>query len=99
MAVLFYDGVDDAVLSELEKIDDECRSFGIDLVKVCDASVASSYGIDTLPGLLYFENKIPSVYDDGPLDEEDTLLQWLVDQKMTVRHTDTLPVCSERMMI
>ena len=37
IAVLFYDPADRqdfAVMDELEKIDDECRRFGIDFVKV-----------------------------------------------------------------
>ena len=50
--------------------------------QVNDASEAQEYGIDELPGLLYFENKIPSMYD-GELKNEDDLLKWLIEQKMT----------------
>ena len=50
--------------------------------QVNDASEAQEYGIDELPGLLYFENKIPSMYD-GELKNEDELLKWLIEQKMT----------------
>ena len=50
--------------------------------QVSDASEAKEYGIDELPGLLYFENKIPSMYD-GELKDEDELLKWLIEQKMT----------------
>ena len=116
MAVLFYDPKDNQdldIMDELEKIDDECRRFEIDFVKVrrfldrtcgglmknflqsvptvirmlfqsqvSDASEAQEYGIDELPGLLYFENKIPSMYD-GQLIDEDELLKWLIEQKMT----------------
>ena len=88
MAVVFYDSSDaedESVMAELEKIDDESRRFNIDFVKVSDSGEAAAYGLQNLPGLLYFENKIPSVYDDGPLDDEEAVLKWLVDQKMTVR--------------
>ena len=51
-------------------------------LQVSDASEAQEYGIDELPGLLYFENKIPSMYD-GQLIDEDELLKWLIEQKMT----------------
>ena len=53
MAVLFYDANDRedlAIMDELEKIDDECRRFDIDFVKVKDAQEATEYGIDNLPG-------------------------------------------------
>ena len=54
----------------------------IHLFQVKDPSEAKEYGIDELPGLLYFENKIPSMYD-GDLSKEEDLLQWLIEQKMT----------------
>ena len=85
MAVLFYDPTDQEdgfAMDEMERIDDECRRFGIDFVKVRDADKALEYGIDTFFGLLYFENKIPSLYD-GDLNEEVTLLNWLIEQKMS----------------
>ena len=52
------------------------------MFQVSDAVEATEYGIDELPGLLYFENKIPSMYD-GELKNEDELLKWLIEQKMT----------------
>ena len=64
MAVLFFDPNDKQdmlILDDLEKIDDDCRRFDIDFIKVSDAEEATQYGIDSLPGLLYFENKIPSM--------------------------------------
>lgn len=85
MAVLFFDeeGETDAkVLEELEKIDDDCSRFGISFVKVADKEEANYYGIEDRPGLLYFENKIPSIYD-GDLLNEDSLLEWLIEQKTT----------------
>lgn len=68
------------VLKELENIDDECDEKGILFVKIDDDTVAKEYGIDDeLPTLVYFENKIPSVYQ-GDLLNEEKVLEWLVSQ-------------------
>ena len=48
---------DRAVLKELEQIDDDCAKFEINFVKLRDAEAAREYGIDDMPGLLYFENR------------------------------------------
>ena len=56
--------------------------FEIDFVKVSDAAEAKEYGIDSLPAVLYFENKIPSVYDED-LNNENELLEWLVITQLT----------------
>ncbi|CAG2109075.1 unnamed protein product, partial [Medioppia subpectinata] len=86
LAVLFYDRDDpksQEVLKELENIDDECDEKGILFVKIDDDSVAKGYGIDDeLPTLVYFENRIPSVYQ-GDLTNEDRVLEWLVRQTQT----------------
>ena len=60
MAVVFYepDAEDDrAALKRLELIDDDCAKFEINFVKLRDAEAAREYGIDDMPGLLYFENR------------------------------------------
>jgi hypothetical protein len=49
---------------------------------VSDAAEAKEYGIDSLPAVLYFENKIPSVYDED-LNNENELLEWLVIIQLT----------------
>ena len=63
----------------VSKIIKKLFRFEIDFVKVSDAEEAKEYGIDTLPAVLYFENKIPSVYDED-LNNENELLEWLVKQ-------------------
>ena len=96
MAVLFYDPKakqDKAILDGLEKIDDDCRRFEIDFVKVSDGEEAGQYGIDSLPGLLYFENRIPSLYD-GDLAKVKPLLEWLIEQKTT----DTIEQITEEIL-
>lgn len=67
------------VLSELEKIDDDCDKQGIQFVKIDDPSAAKEFGIDSIPALVYFEKEIPNVYD-GDLENEDEILEWLVAQ-------------------
>jgi hypothetical protein len=66
LAVLFYDKdqkKSQKVLAELENIDDDCDKNGIAFVKIDDDKEAKEYGIDELPAVLYFEKKIPHVYD------------------------------------
>ena len=50
-------------LKELENIDDECDKNGITFVKISNLDEAKEYGLDDLPALVYFENKIPSIYE------------------------------------
>lgn len=44
----------DTVLAELEKIDDDTDSFGVDFVKINDKRLAKQYGIKNFPALTYF---------------------------------------------
>ncbi|XP_066992317.1 uncharacterized protein hlk isoform X2 [Anabrus simplex] len=82
MAVLFYDNNDrksQRVLNELENIDDECDQLGIVFVKIDNADEAKEYGVEKIPGLIYFEKGIPTVYQ-GNLEEEEKVLKWLEHQ-------------------
>ena len=67
------------VLNELENIDDECDKIGIVFVKIDNREEAEEYGIDKLPGLIYFEKGIPTSYV-GNLEEEEKVLDWLQHQ-------------------
>merc|ERR1712015_44803 len=49
--------------------------------------------MDTLPGLVYYENKIPSVFE-GNLDETDTVLDWIMEQ----RTSDTIEEVTEEIL-
>ena len=51
------------MLKELENIDDECDIHDITFVKISNLAEAKEYGLDDLPALVYFENRIPSVYE------------------------------------
>lgn len=83
---LFSDDKDDKqdirVLNELENIDDDLEKAGIVIVRMDNDAEAKEFGIDHLPTLVYFEDKIPSVYE-GELMNEDEVLRWLIEQKNT----------------
>ncbi|XP_031616558.1 uncharacterized protein LOC116336680 isoform X3 [Contarinia nasturtii] len=85
LAVIFYDKDDKQdirVLNELENIDDELEKEGIVIVRIDNADEAKEYGLDHLPALIYFEDKIPALYE-GDLMNEDEVLEWLILQKET----------------
>jgi len=76
------DKQDMRILNELENIDDELEKEGIVIVRIDNAAEAKEYGLDHLPALIYFENKIPALYE-GDLMNEDEVLEWLLVQKKT----------------
>lgn len=53
----------DAILKELEDIDDETDEAGIQFVKTTDTSYAKSLDIHVFPVVVYFEKTIPIVYN------------------------------------
>lgn len=55
---------------------------GIVIIRMDNDAEAKEYGIDHLPTLVYFENKIPAIYE-GDLLNEDEVLEWLIEQKYT----------------
>lgn len=66
----------------MENIDDELEKEGIVIVRMDNDAEAKEYGIDHLPTLVYFEGKIPALYE-GDLMNEDEVLDWLIKQKNT----------------
>ena len=97
IAVLFYDkdsASSVSVLKDLENIDDDTDRYDIPLVKIDDDKVAKKYGVlDELPILVYFENKLPTVYE-GDLHDEEIVLEWLIKQK----NEDTIEEVTEEML-
>jgi hypothetical protein len=69
------DKQDIRILNELENIDDELDKEGIVIVRIDNEMEAKEYGLDHLPALVYYENKIPSIYE-GDLMNEDEVLEW-----------------------
>lgn len=45
-----------------------------------DLALAKEYGVVEFPSLIYFEDKVPNVFE-GDLMEEEEVLQWLITQK------------------
>lgn len=85
ITVLFYPKNNcktcDAILKELEEIDDETDKYGIHFVKTEETEYGEEVaGITEFPSLVYFEEGTPSIYD-GNLLEEEQVLAWLVRQK------------------
>ncbi|XP_050073327.1 uncharacterized protein LOC126561307 isoform X7 [Anopheles maculipalpis] len=63
----------DTVLAELEHIDDDTDSFGVDFVKINDKRLAKQYGISKFPALTYFREKEPIIYEGDLMDEAGVL--------------------------
>lgn len=83
VAVIFYDKDDKQdirVLNEMENIDDDLEKEDIIMIRIDNEVEAKEYGLNHLPALVYFENKIPAIYE-GDLMNEDEVLEWLVTQK------------------
>ncbi|GFT85179.1 thioredoxin domain-containing protein [Trichonephila clavipes] len=79
LAVLFYDKNDrksKEVLRELENIDDEAAEHDMPFVRIDDKELAAEYGFDDIPMLVYFEKRIPSIYQ-GDLTNEQQVWKWL----------------------
>lgn len=70
------------VLTEVEHIDDEADSAGINFVKIEDKHMAKELGVFALPAILFFKlgSKEPVIYA-GDLFDEQQILQWLLTQK------------------
>lgn len=64
----------------MENVDDDLDMENIIIVRVSNDAVAKVLGIDHLPALIYYENKIPAIYE-GDLINEEEVLKWLVEQK------------------
>lgn len=67
-------------LETLEKIDDDCDAYGINMVKINDMALAKRYGIKTFPAIVYFRNGNPLIYS-GDLKDEEEILEWLLDDE------------------
>ncbi|GBM37136.1 hypothetical protein AVEN_205580-1 [Araneus ventricosus] len=83
IAVFFYDEnctTCDAILHELENIDDDSDRYDVQILKTNDIEFATELGVSSVPSFVYFEGMLPSIYD-GDLMDENELLLWLIEQK------------------
>ncbi|UYV76047.1 hypothetical protein LAZ67_13002328 [Cordylochernes scorpioides] len=76
---VFYDGLTfawfpdqekDDILRGLEAIYEDLEKYELKLVKTNVVSIAEELGFTEFPCLVYFENKMPSIYADGALPSE-----------------------------
>ncbi len=77
MTALFYDSskTSQAVVNELETIDDEADVFRIRFVKIRDAAMAQDrFSLGQMPKLVYFRRGVPIVYHGDLTDEPEVLL-------------------------
>ncbi|GAB6029507.1 protein disulfide-isomerase precursor [Chamberlinius hualienensis] len=85
LTVIFYNDVTckqcGKVLEELENIDDEADSLGIDFVKIDDMQLAKEYGVFAIPALLFIKKNVDPVIYAGDLKNEEKILDWLISQK------------------
>ena len=85
LAVVFYDMEEDPSVESLQSIADECVDASVGIVKVhaVDADeTRRRYGLTAgeMPAVLFFEAKIPSLYD-GDVDEPAQVLEWILRRK------------------
>lgn len=52
----------------------------LQVVKTQETQIAKEYGIEEFPMLIYFEKRMPSIYQ-GDISAEEDVLQWLIQQK------------------
>ena len=52
-----------SVLQSLENIDDDCARHEIKLIKTTEEEFALEVGINEFPGLVFFHNGVPNIYE------------------------------------
>ncbi|XP_023328989.1 uncharacterized protein LOC111701796 [Eurytemora carolleeae] len=81
IAVFFYGKKDlgsfESVLEGLENIDDELDSFELPFVKISSKTIASDFGFDELPAIVFFQRGVPALCDVDILDEGQ-VLKWIL---------------------
>lgn len=86
VAAFFYDKNDHEpsmkALKALETIDDDLHDFSkIKLVKIADPEEALEYGLSQLPALVFFEHKLPTIFE-GNLENHDEVFDWVTEAAM-----------------
>ena len=60
----------DAVLEDLETIDDDAEKFAIQFVKINDKRLARSHGIEKFPALTFFRDEEMTLFEGKDLMEQ-----------------------------
>ena len=78
--LVFFCGEDDKnledVMAELETVDDNLESEGVEFVWCSDPDAIDEYGLRVWPSLVYFARGVPVVFA-GNLRSDDTILGWI----------------------
>lgn len=81
IAVFFYGKKDkgsfEQVLDGLENIDDELDTYELPFVKISSQSIASDFGFEELPAIVFFQKGVPALCDVDIL-EESQVLKWIL---------------------
>ena len=76
-------------MNNLAKVDDFCTKLDIGLVKINDLELVTEYNLGELPALVYYRHTIPILYE-GPLEAEDDLLEWLIQNRNSGDEEDVI---------
>jgi len=85
------------MLEALETIDDDCDEHGIVFVKISDDEKTSVDMGLTLPSLVYFENRIPHLFE-GDLSDAPAVLKWLIRQLKSDEIEEVTMVMMQRLI-
>lgn len=81
IAVFFYGKKDkgsyETILDGLENIDDELDTFELPFVKISSKTIASDFGFEDLPAIVFFQKGVPTLCE-VELMEEGMVLKWIL---------------------
>ena len=93
IAVLFSAG-DDHGVKGIHTIHNSCKSLDVPIVHIVGSAGPKMIGIEDLPALVYYENKVPAVFE-GSLAKTDEVLDWIMEQ----RTADTIEEVTEEILL
>lgn len=70
-----------------------CKNLDVPVVQIIGGDGPRSLGLDNLPGLVYYENRVPAIFESD-LDETDLVLDWIMEQ----RTADTIEEVTEEIL-
>ena len=77
----------------IDKIHALCKNLDVPIVQIVGPEGPKRLGIDTLPGLVYYESRVPAVFE-GDLSHTDTVIDWVMEQ----RTADTIEEVTEEIL-
>ena len=70
-----------------------CKNLDTPVVQIIGVDGPKKFGMENLPGLVYFERQVPAVFE-GDLDSTDQVLDWIMEQ----RSSDTIEEVTEEIL-